>query len=76
MIPAPAATHDEHVRGPSKNELRAGFKQLWRLEWITLVYQVAAASIVYYLAGNSQAMKTEWLENALATIPVAGVLLT
>lgn len=76
MSPAPAAAHNEYVRGPSKDQLRAGFKKLWRLEWITLVYQIAAAALVYYVAGSSQAMKTEWLENALATIPVAGVLLT
>lgn len=76
MSPPPAAQHDEHERGPSKDELRAGFRKMWRLEWITLVYQIAAAAIVFYVAGTSQAMKTEWLENALATIPVAGVLLT
>lgn len=76
MSSAPAATHDDHVLGPSKDELREGFRKLWRLEWITLVYQVAATAIVYYVAGSSQAMKTEWLENALAMIPVAGVLLT
>ena len=74
-LPKPT-THVNHVRGPSKDELRAGFAKLWHLEWITFVYQTVAAAIIWYLAGSSQAMKTEWLENALATIPVAAVLLT
>ncbi len=64
------------TRGPSKEELREGFRKMRRLEWITLFYQIGAAALVAVLAGGSQAMKTEWMENALAVVPVAGVLLT
>lgn len=66
----------EHTRGPSKDELRAGFAQMRRLSWITLAYQVGAAGLLGLVAGGSQVVKTEWLENALAVIPAAGVLLT
>lgn len=65
-----------HTRGPSKEELQTGFKKMLRLEWITLFYQIFAAGLVFALMGGSQAMKTEWMENALAIVPVAGVLLT
>ncbi len=65
-----------HARGPSKDELKDGFKKMLRLEWITLFYQVGAAALVFSLMGGSQAMKTEWMENALAVVPVVGVLLT
>jgi cation diffusion facilitator family transporter len=64
------------TRGPSKEELREGFRKMRKLEWITLFYQIGAAALVAVLAGGSQAMKTEWFENALAVVPVIGVLLT
>lgn len=60
----------------SKDELRDGFKKMRKLEWTTLIYQIFAAALVFYLAGNSQSMKTEWMENALALVPPLGVLLT
>ena len=66
----------DHTRGPSKEELRDGFKKLRRLSWITLAYQITAAALLGAVAGGSQAVKTEWLENALAVIPPVGVLLT
>lgn len=66
----------EHRRGPSKQELRHAFGTMRRLEWITVAYQIGAAALIGTLAGGSQAMKTEWLENVLAIIPAAGVLLT
>ena len=66
----------EHRRGPSKEELSAGFAKMRRLSWITLAYQVCAAALLGTVAGGSQAVKTEWLENALAVVPAAGVLLT
>jgi divalent metal cation (Fe/Co/Zn/Cd) transporter len=73
---AGVASTPDHIRGPSKEELRAGFAKLRKLEWITLAYQIGAAALVGFSMGGSQAMKTEWLENMLAIIPVAGVLLT
>lgn len=69
-------TQPDHSRGPSEEELRQGFAKMRRLEWITVFYQLGAAALMFALAGGSQAMKTEWLENALALVPVAGALLT
>jgi divalent metal cation (Fe/Co/Zn/Cd) transporter len=59
-----------------KQRLRDGFTKLRKLEWLTIFYQIVAAAIVLFLAGNSQSMKTEWFENALAIVPPLGVLLT
>jgi divalent metal cation (Fe/Co/Zn/Cd) transporter len=73
---APGAADQRPTAQPSKEALRAGFAKLWRLEWITLFYQLGATLLLGFLMGGSQAMKTEWLENALTLIPVAGVLLT
>lgn len=61
---------------PSTDELKAGFKKMRRLAWLSLVYQIGATVVVGLTAGSSQAMKTEWIENALAIIPITGVLLT
>ena len=61
---------------PSDSELRAGFTTMSRLAWITLFYQIGAAALIGFFMGGSQAMKTEWLENALAIVPAAAVLLT
>ena len=73
---SPGPQNPEHRRKPSKEELRAGFAKMRRLSWITLAYQVAAATLLAAVAGGSQAVKTEWLENALAVVPAAGVLIT
>lgn len=67
----------EHDYGKaSKDELRDGFEKMRKLEWMTLLYQFFAAALVFVLAGQSQSMKTEWMENALALVPPLGVLLT
>ena len=66
----------EAVQGPSKDELRAGFTRMRRLEWISLGYQIFITLVLVAFAGSSQVIKTEWLENAFAIIPIAGVLLT
>lgn len=63
-------------RGPSKEELRAGFTRMRRLEWISLGYQIFITAVLAAFAGSSQVIKTEWMENAFAIIPIAGVLLT
>lgn len=59
-----------------KQKMRDGFATMRKLEWMTIFYQVGAAALVLWLAGNSQSMKTEWFENALAVFPPLGVLLT
>ena len=66
----------EPRRGPSKDELRAGFGKMWRLGWITLLWQLSAATLLGFLMGGSQAMKTEWLENMLSAVPIIAVLLS
>ncbi len=73
---AETAKLPDHSRGPSEEELRDGFRKMRRLEWMTLAYQVGAAVLIVSLAGGSQAMKTEWMENALAIVPAAGALIT
>lgn len=66
----------EATCGPPKQELRDAFKQQTRLCWITVAYQLLAVVIVSTVAGGSQALKTEWVENALAILPPLAVLLT
>lgn len=60
----------------SKDELKAGFKKMYRLASWSLAYQIGATVLIGLTMGNSQAMKTEWIENALAIIPILGVMLT
>jgi divalent metal cation (Fe/Co/Zn/Cd) transporter len=75
--PSPArGTHPDHSRGPSRDELREAFRRMRVLSWITLFYQLATAIGLGFIAGGSQALKTEWLENSLAIIPPIGVLVT
>lgn len=62
--------------GPSKAELRAGFGKMWRLGWLTIAWQIGAATVLGLLMGGSQAMKTEWLENLLSAVPMGAVLLS
>ena len=71
-----SAAPREHLNSPTKQELRDGFAKMIKLEWITIFYQVFAAAIVLSVAGGSQAMRTEWIENVLAIVPPLGVLLT
>jgi len=66
----------EHSGEPSKEQLRDGFRQMRRLSWITLGYQLFASALLGLVMGGSQAVKTEWLENMLALVPPIAVLLT
>jgi divalent metal cation (Fe/Co/Zn/Cd) transporter len=61
---------------PTKQELRDGFRRMRKLSWIGIAFQVVAAVGLASIAGGSQVLKTEWIENALALIPAIGVLLT
>jgi cation diffusion facilitator family transporter len=40
-----------------------------RLEWITIGYLITAIVAIYFTMGNSQAMKTAWIEDMLSLIP-------
>ncbi|HEX8551148.1 MAG TPA: cation transporter [Abditibacteriaceae bacterium] len=69
-------TSDLPWKGPGKEVLRAGFGRMLRLEWISLGYQIFITCVLAAFASTSQVIKTEWMENALAIVPIAGVLLT
>jgi cation diffusion facilitator family transporter len=40
-----------------------------RLEWITIGFLAVTVSLVFLVLGNSQAMKTAWIEDLLSFIP-------
>jgi cation diffusion facilitator family transporter len=40
-----------------------------RLEWLTIGYLLTAIAAIYLTLGNSQAMKTAWIEDMLSLIP-------
>jgi cation diffusion facilitator family transporter len=46
-----------------------------RLEIVSIVYLVSAATVVYLTLGNSQAMKTAWVEDLLSFIPPISFLI-
>jgi cation diffusion facilitator family transporter len=45
------------------------YRRAIRLEWITIAYLSTAVVAIYVTLGNSQAMKTAWLEDILSMIP-------
>jgi len=47
-----------------------------RLEVITVVYMVTCVTVVFATAGSSQAMKTAWVEDALALVPPLAFLVS
>lgn len=49
-----------------KQELR---RRAIKLEWITLVIVVINIIVLYFVLGNSQAMRTAWIEDILALVP-------
>lgn len=57
-------------------ELQKKFKKARNIEWITLFYFLTAVTLMAMVMGNSQAMKTAWLEDALSLIPPASFLIT
>ncbi|WP_339697834.1 cation diffusion facilitator family transporter [uncultured Marixanthomonas sp.] len=46
-----------------------------RLEWITICYLITVVILMYLVMGNSQAMKTAWLEDALSILPAISFLI-
>lgn len=56
-----------HTELPPEQD--AALSRATRLEWVTLVYTLTCVAVVYATAGSSQAMKTAWVEDALALIP-------
>jgi cation diffusion facilitator family transporter len=45
------------------------YRRAVRLEWITIAYLISAIVLIYLTLGNSQAMKTAWIEDILSVIP-------
>ena len=56
-----------HLELPA--DLRNVEKKVIRLEYITLVYLTTVVLLMYLVMGNSQAMKTAWLEDLLGMVP-------
>jgi cation diffusion facilitator family transporter len=57
---------------PDKQTLMARAR---RLEWITLAYILSATAIVAFVLGQSQSMKTAWMDDLLSLIPIAVFLI-
>ncbi|MDJ1371300.1 cation diffusion facilitator family transporter [Gulosibacter molinativorax] len=47
-----------------------------RLQWISLTITALSAALVFSVAGNSQAMKAAWVEDALSLIPPIAFLIS
>ncbi len=50
-------------------EQRDAFRRAKRLEWMSLGYTACTVTLVAFVLGNSQAMKTAWVEDMLSTLP-------
>lgn len=48
---------------------QAALRKAIRLEWLSIAYTACTVTVVYFVLGNSQAMKTAWIEDMLSTIP-------
>lgn len=44
-------------------------KKAVRLEWLSIAFTSFTVTIVFFVLGNSQAMKTAWVEDMLSTTP-------
>lgn len=63
--------HDE----PLPEEIAGDLRRAVRLEWITIAALVGIVVAVYLVMGNSQAMKTAWIEDMLSFIPPIAFLI-
>ena len=50
-------------------------KKAIRLEWITIGFLAVTVTLVFFVLGNSQAMKAAWLEDLLSFIPPIAFLI-
>ncbi|MFC7403456.1 cation diffusion facilitator family transporter [Citricoccus sp. GCM10030269] len=60
---------------PLPEEIAGDLRKAVRLEWITIAALVGIVIIVYAAMGNSQAMKTAWIEDMLSFIPPIAFLI-
>lgn len=56
-------------------EQRHALKKAIRWEWATITYTVGTIALVALVVGNSQAMKTAWIEDMLSLIPQVAFLI-
>jgi divalent metal cation (Fe/Co/Zn/Cd) transporter len=57
-------------------EQEAAFRKARRLEWISIVYVSSAAVFLFLVMGNSQAMRTSWLEDMMSLVPPIAFLVS
>jgi cation diffusion facilitator family transporter len=56
-------------------ELEGVHRRAVRLEWLTIVYLISAIVALFFTVGNSQAMRTAWIEDMLSLLPPAAFLI-
>ena len=47
-----------------------------RLEWMTIAFMTSIIAVMYLVLGQSQAMKTAWIEDMLALVPPIAFLVS
>lgn len=66
----------EHVDNEKvPHEIARALRSGVRLEWATIITQAVTVALIFLVLGNSQAMKTAWIEDMLAFIPPIAFLL-
>lgn len=55
-------------------EQAAALRSAIRWEWFTIAYTVVTIAVIALVVGNSQAMKTAWIEDMLSLIPQVSFL--
>jgi cation diffusion facilitator family transporter len=60
---------------PFPKEQQDALAKAKRLEWLSLGYTAFTVTIVAFVLGNSQAMKTAWVEDMLSTLPQISFLI-
>lgn len=67
MRPVPSFYHP-----PDREAL---VRRATRLEWITVVYLLITIGLMYMVTGNSQSMRTAWIEDMLSLVPPIAFLI-
>ena len=62
-------------QGPLPKEQAEARKKAIRWEWATIAYTIFTIALVATVVGNSQAMKTAWIEDMLSLIPQISYLI-
>lgn len=60
---------------PLPQEIARDLRKAVRLEWVTIAALVFIVGLVYAVMGNSQAMKSAWIEDMLSFIPPIAFLI-